>query len=67
MILGLAAWTLWGFFPLYWPLLEPAGAVEILAHRIFWSMIVMLGVVLADAQAAPPSARCSRTAVPAGC
>jgi chloramphenicol-sensitive protein RarD len=47
VILGLAAWVMWGFFPLYWPLLEPAGAVEILAHRIFWSMIVMLGVVLA--------------------
>jgi chloramphenicol-sensitive protein RarD len=47
VILGLAAWTMWGFFPLYWPLLEPAGAVEILAHRIFWSMIVMLGVVVA--------------------
>ena len=37
---------MWGFFPLYWPLLEPAGAVEILAHRIFWSLVVMLGVVL---------------------
>ena len=47
MILGLLAWTMWGFFPLYWPLLEPAGAVEILAHRIFWSLIVMLAVVLA--------------------
>ncbi|MEP7091031.1 MAG: EamA family transporter RarD [Nocardioidaceae bacterium] len=47
VLLGLAAWTMWGFFPLYWPLLEPAGAVEILAHRIFWSMIVMLVVVLA--------------------
>ena len=46
MILGLLAWTMWGFFPLYWPLLEPAGAVEILAHRIFWSLVVMLGVVL---------------------
>jgi chloramphenicol-sensitive protein RarD len=46
VILGLLAWTMWGFFPLYWPLLEPAGAVEILAHRIFWSLIVMLGVVL---------------------
>ena len=42
VILGLAAWTMWGFLPLYWPLLEPSGAVEILAHRIFWSMIVML-------------------------
>jgi chloramphenicol-sensitive protein RarD len=47
VILGLAAWILWGFFPLYWPLLEPSGAVEILAHRIVWSMVVMLGVVLA--------------------
>ena len=46
VLLGLTAWTMWGFFPLYWPLLEPAGAVEILAHRIFWSLVVMLGVVL---------------------
>ncbi len=45
-VLGLMAWTMWGFFPLYWPLLEPAGAVEILAHRIFWSMAVMLVAVL---------------------
>jgi chloramphenicol-sensitive protein RarD len=47
VLLGLTAWTMWGFFPLYWPLLEPSGAAEILAHRIFWSMIVMLGVVVA--------------------
>ena len=46
VLLGLTAWTMWGFFPLYWPLLEPSGAVEILAHRIFWSLVVMLGVVL---------------------
>jgi chloramphenicol-sensitive protein RarD len=38
---GLAAYLLWGLFPLYWPLLEPAGAVEILAHRIVWSMVVV--------------------------
>src|SRR3954453_15153310 len=37
---------MWGFFPLYWPLLEPAGAVEILAHRIIWSLVVMATVVL---------------------
>src|SRR3954467_11355852 len=37
---------MWGFFPLYWPLLEPAGAVEILAHRIVWSLVVMAGVVV---------------------
>lgn len=37
---------MWGLFPLYWPLLEPAGAVEILAHRIFWSMAVMAGLIV---------------------
>jgi chloramphenicol-sensitive protein RarD len=38
---------MWGVFPLYWTLLEPAGAVEILAHRICWSLVVMLGLTLA--------------------
>jgi chloramphenicol-sensitive protein RarD len=47
VLLGLAAWIMWGFFPLYWPLLEPAGAVEILAHRIVWSLVVMAAVVVA--------------------
>jgi chloramphenicol-sensitive protein RarD len=47
VLLGLAAWDMWGFFPLYSPLLEPAGAIEILAHRIFWSMLVMVGLVVA--------------------
>ncbi|MBJ7359953.1 EamA family transporter RarD [Nocardioides sp.] len=41
LLLGMAAYGLWGGFPLYWPLLEPAGAVEILAHRILWSMVTM--------------------------
>jgi chloramphenicol-sensitive protein RarD len=36
---------MWGAFPLYWPLLEPAGAIEILAHRVLWSLLTM-GVLL---------------------
>jgi chloramphenicol-sensitive protein RarD len=44
--LGLAAYLIWGGFPLYWPLLEPAGPVEILAHRILWSMLTMGLLVL---------------------
>jgi len=43
--LGLAAYVMWGAFPLYWPLLEPAGAFEILAHRLIWSMVVMAALV----------------------
>jgi chloramphenicol-sensitive protein RarD len=42
---GIAAYLLWGLFPLYWPLLEPAGSVEILAHRIVWSLLFVLGVL----------------------
>jgi chloramphenicol-sensitive protein RarD len=34
-------------FPLYWPLLEPAGAFEILAHRIVWSLVTMAVLVVA--------------------
>ena len=48
MAAGVAAYLLWGLFPLYWPLLEPAAPVEILAHRIVWSL-VFLAVVLAVA------------------
>ena len=45
--MGIAAYALWGLFPLYWPLLEPGGAVEILGHRIVWSAVVMLLLVFA--------------------
>ncbi len=45
-LLGVAAYTMWGIFPLYWTLLKPAGAVEILAHRICWSLVVMVALVL---------------------
>ncbi|NJP95189.1 EamA family transporter RarD [Nonomuraea sp. FMUSA5-5] len=38
---GIAAYTMWGLFPLYWPLLKPSGAVEILAHRMVWSLVVV--------------------------
>ena len=43
---GASAYLLWGLFPLYWPLLEPAGPLEILAHRIVWSLI-FVAIVLA--------------------
>lgn len=35
---GLGAYLLWGFFPIYLKLLRPAGPLEILAHRIVWSV-----------------------------
>jgi chloramphenicol-sensitive protein RarD len=41
VLYGAAAYILWGLFPLYWPLLEPAGALEILAARIVLSFVVV--------------------------
>ncbi len=38
ILLGVAAYLCWGFFPLYWPLLDPTSSVEILAHRVVWSL-----------------------------
>jgi chloramphenicol-sensitive protein RarD len=40
LLLGATAFGLWGLFPLYWPLLEPTRAGEILAHRIVWSLLL---------------------------
>jgi chloramphenicol-sensitive protein RarD len=45
ILAGIGAYLLWGLFPLYWPLLEPAGAVEILAHRIVWSLAFLAAVL----------------------
>ncbi len=42
---GLGAYALWGLFPLYFPLLEPAGGLEIVAHRVVWSL-VFVGLLL---------------------
>jgi chloramphenicol-sensitive protein RarD len=39
IIAGLSAYLLWGVFPLYFPLLEPAGGLEIVAHRVLWSLL----------------------------
>ncbi|GAA4287156.1 EamA family transporter RarD [Georgenia daeguensis] len=38
LALGLGAYLLWGAFPLFFRLLEPAAAVEIVAHRAAWSL-----------------------------
>ena len=43
---GMGAYLLWGLFPLYWPLLKPAAPIEILAHRVVWS-VVFLAVIVA--------------------
>jgi chloramphenicol-sensitive protein RarD len=44
-LFGASAYLLWGVFPLYFPLLDPASAVEVLAHRSVWSLVVVAALV----------------------
>jgi len=39
ILAGIGAYTLWGLFPIYWRLLEQDPAIEILAHRMVWSLM----------------------------
>lgn len=43
---GLAAYALWGFFPIYWKLLHEVPALEVIGHRISWSfLLLILGIL----------------------
>ncbi|MEU9862889.1 EamA family transporter RarD [Streptomyces sp. NPDC047971] len=45
LLYGIGAYGMWGLVPLFWPLLKPAGAAEILAHRMVWSL-AFVGIAL---------------------
>jgi chloramphenicol-sensitive protein RarD len=49
LIFGVSAYSIWGLFPLYWPLLEPSGSVEIVANRSVWTLLVCM-IALAISQ-----------------
>jgi len=46
LIYGVGAYALWGVFPAFFTLLDPAGAVEILAHRIVWTVLLMAALLV---------------------
>jgi chloramphenicol-sensitive protein RarD len=43
---GVAAYGLWGLFPLVFHQLDDVGAFEILLHRIVWSFVVVVGLLV---------------------
>ena len=45
MIYGVIAYLGWGMFPAFFPLLLPAGPIEILAHRILWTAVLMMVII----------------------
>ncbi len=44
---AVGSYALWGLSPAFWPLLAPAAPVEVLAHRILWTAVIMVGVLSA--------------------
>ncbi|HIF89847.1 MAG TPA: EamA family transporter RarD [Candidatus Thioglobus sp.] len=42
ILLILSGYLIWGFFPIYWSLLNHVEPTEILAHRIIWSIPILL-------------------------
>ncbi len=45
LLCGIGAYMWWGLFPGYFPLLLPAGSLEILAHRVLWTALFLLLVL----------------------
>ena len=42
---AVGAYAMWGLFPAFWPLLAPAVPIEVLAHRIAWTVVLMTVVL----------------------
>src|SRR3546814_2740911 len=43
---ALAAYTIWGFFPLFFKLLESVPPVEVLAQRILWTLPLCFAIMV---------------------
>ena len=50
ILYGIGAYTLWGFFPIYWKLLHNVPALELIGHRIAWSFLLLVAVILVTGQ-----------------
>jgi chloramphenicol-sensitive protein RarD len=43
--LAVAAFAFWGLSPLYWDLLSSVAALDILSHRVVWSVPLLIGII----------------------
>lgn len=50
VIFGATAYGLWGLLPLYWLLTAEATSLEVVAHRLVWSLVVVLGLLAVRAR-----------------
>lgn len=45
LLFGLLAYVLWGAFPLYFALLDAVSPLEVVAHRIIWTLVFLVIVI----------------------
>ena len=45
VVYGLGAYLMWGFFPIYFKLLQDVPAMEILGNRVIWSFVFLAGII----------------------
>ncbi|MGB4689421.1 MAG: EamA family transporter, partial [Candidatus Nanopelagicales bacterium] len=50
VLLGVTGYLFWGLFPLFFALLDSVPPIEIVAHRIIWSLIVVVLVLIVGKQ-----------------
>ena len=46
MIFAVCAYTIWGVAPIYFKQLLHVSPTEILMHRIIWSAVVLMGLII---------------------
>lgn len=52
-VFAASAYLMWGLFPLYWPLLAPSSSLEVLAHRVLWTLVVVVVLLAATRRLGP--------------
>ena len=60
---GVAAYSIWGLVPIYWKLLTHVPAIQVLGHRIVWSLAVLLVLIVVLRRGRSPFANVSRRVV----
>jgi chloramphenicol-sensitive protein RarD len=60
VLLGIGAYALWGFLPIYWKAIRIVPAIQILCHRVVWSLLFVL-ILLALLKDWAPLRRAVRT------
>jgi chloramphenicol-sensitive protein RarD len=50
---AIGAYVAWGLLPVFWRSLEQVGAVQVISHRIFWSALVLIALLIVTRQVRP--------------